>query len=129
MTRILAGAKRVLIAPSAALAIFVTACVGSGGVGQEPSSDELVALGEELYQHTAGEIGCASCHGADAFGGVGPNLRGVVTPTILEQAHGNDATTSIVLSQQQAAAIETYVDFLHHAHDHLLAPQEYRELQ
>lgn len=50
--------------------------------GQEeaaPTFDpELVPIGREIFEVTAGGVGCASCHGYFALGdtGVGPNLRG-----------------------------------------------------
>ena len=39
---------------------------------------ELVAIGREVFQVTAGGVGCASCHGHFALGdiGIGPDLRG-----------------------------------------------------
>lgn len=39
---------------------------------------ELVAIGREVFQVTAGGVGCASCHGNFALGdiGIGPDLRG-----------------------------------------------------
>lgn len=39
---------------------------------------ELVAIGREVFEVTAGGVGCASCHGHFALGdiGIGPDLRG-----------------------------------------------------
>ncbi len=42
-----------------------------------PSSPQQIAAGDVLFQQN-----CASCHGADASGGVGPNLRGLGAATI-----------------------------------------------
>ncbi len=40
------------------------------------SAEEKLALGKKLFEETAGEMGCAACHGADGSGDVGPDIRG-----------------------------------------------------
>ncbi len=40
------------------------------------SKDEVLAAGKLLFEETAGHVGCASCHGMDGSGDIGPDIRG-----------------------------------------------------
>ncbi|MFQ5922348.1 MAG: c-type cytochrome [Anaerolineales bacterium] len=77
-----------------------------------PSDDELVALGEELYQRTAGGIGCQACHGVDASGDVGPNILGKSAQTIQTQLESNEAMQFIILSDSEIQAVAAYLGWL-----------------
>lgn len=41
-----------------------------------PAASDQLARGEQIFQRTAGGVGCASCHGPDARGLTGPDIRG-----------------------------------------------------
>jgi mono/diheme cytochrome c family protein len=80
--------------------------------GGSPSEDELVALGEEIYQRTAGGIGCQACHGVDASGDVGPNILGKSAQTIQTQLESNEAMQFIILSDSEIQALAAYLGWL-----------------
>ena len=67
---------------AARTAAFVAACAATLGlalqaaVGDEPKLYPLAAKGKLIFDETAGDIGCAACHGMDARGdGGAPDIR------------------------------------------------------
>ncbi len=77
-----------------------------------PDSAAMLALGEELFQRTAGGIGCQACHGTDALGGAGPNILGKSADTIRVQLESNESMAFIILDAEEIEAIAVYLDFL-----------------
>ena len=60
---------------------FVAACAATLGLalrpafGDEPKLYPLAAKGKVIFDETAGDIGCAACHGEDARGdGAAPDI-------------------------------------------------------
>lgn len=78
----------------------------------ESAAPDQLALGEEIYQTTAGGVGCAACHGADGLGLVGPNVLGKSAGTIKANLEGTDAMLFIVLSDEEIEAVAAYLAFL-----------------
>jgi mono/diheme cytochrome c family protein len=74
---------------------------------------DIVALGERLYQKEAGGIGCQYCHGQDARGDVGPNIRGKSLAAIL-QAVGTIPNMQMManLTDEEFEAIAAYLETL-----------------
>ncbi len=40
------------------------------------ANEDLIAEGKIIFEETAGGVGCASCHGMDGSGDIGPDIRG-----------------------------------------------------
>lgn len=88
--------RRSVLAPLvlAALVLVAPACSGDGDDGSASAEDrpaaiaELVASGEglpdgeQLYNST-----CATCHGGDGQGAIGPQLAGVVADKYTPEQH------------------------------------------
>lgn len=67
---------------AARTAAFVAACAAMLGLALQPASGDapklfpLAARGKAIFDETAGDIGCAACHGTDARGdGAAPDIR------------------------------------------------------
>ncbi len=71
------------------------------------------AKGQELYQKTAGGVGCQACHGADGKGkpNTAPGVRGASADDI-RRALGGDAMNSISLSEEEIEAVAAYLEYL-----------------
>ena len=70
------------------------------------------AKGEQLYQKTAGGMGCQACHGADGKGGnLGPDIRGKSGDDI-KRALGGDAMSFIRLPDDDIEAVAAYLKYL-----------------
>lgn len=69
----------------------------------------LVSRGEKLFQETAG---CQACHGRDARGGSGPNVRGKTAADIRFQLEENPAMGSLRLTEDEMAAVAAYLQSL-----------------
>ncbi len=85
---------------------------GISGTAATPPAADLVALGEELFQRTAGGIGCQACHGSDALGDFGPNILGKSAETIKVQLDTNENMTFIILTDEEIEAIAAYLAVL-----------------
>ncbi len=93
--------------------------MGLNQEGQPPSTEvdpELAAKGRELFEVSAGGVGCASCHGSFALGDieVGPNIRGVSADTI-KNALENVEVMEFLASQlkdEDITAIAEYLKYL-----------------
>jgi mono/diheme cytochrome c family protein len=79
-----------------------------------PSSteDSLVAKGEEVFQKTAGGVGCQACHGRDAKGGIGPNIRGATVSRISFALSTVEQMSFINLSPEEVQAVAAYLQTL-----------------
>ncbi|MDP2743497.1 MAG: hypothetical protein Q8P00_00325 [Dehalococcoidia bacterium] len=79
---------------------------------QAPSASgtgNIVAQGEQIFQKTAGGVGCASCHGIEARGMIGPNIRGKTASQISSALGHVDAMFFIKLSSDQIEAVAAYL--------------------
>jgi mono/diheme cytochrome c family protein len=69
--------------------------------------------GEEIYQRTAGGIGCQSCHGVDGKGSnLGPGIRGASVDDINRALAISDTMSSIFLTDEEVEAVATYLKHL-----------------
>lgn len=53
--------------------------------------------------------GCAGCHGADASGGVGPNIQGKTAAEITETLTGGSHPITVDITEQEAADLAAYL--------------------
>jgi mono/diheme cytochrome c family protein len=81
--------------------------VGSAG-------GDLLALGKEVFEKKAGNVGCQACHGPDAKGVVGPNIRGKSADDIRKALKEVDLMMQTVknLSDEDIEAVAAYLEFL-----------------
>lgn len=98
--------------PPAALASPVE---GQSAAGPNPPSDP-VKRGELIFQETAGGFGCQFCHGKDAKGLVGPNIRGKAASAIKNALANIEAmriiTVRTPLLPEDIEAVEKYLGSL-----------------
>jgi mono/diheme cytochrome c family protein len=80
---------------------------------QEVALDPSTAAGKELFDISAGDVGCASCHGEQAKGDIGPDIRGRDPVAILDALKGVEEMSFIELSEEQIAAVADYLRYLH----------------
>lgn len=73
--------------------------------------DATLAFGKQLYDETAGGIGCAACHGLDGKGtAAGPNINGVSKSAIADAlGRGIPGMDSIKLDPDELEAVYRYV--------------------
>lgn len=76
------------------------------------SRQELLNLGEQVYQSTAGGVGCQACHGPTGLGDIGPNILGKSAETIQGQLELNQYMLFIILSDQEIEAVAAYLAWL-----------------
>lgn len=86
--------------------------VPRGATATAASGPSKLALGEQVYQKTAGGVGCAACHGADGKGLSGPNVRGKTSAEIGGQFLGNPSMQFIKLTQEELEAVGEYLAYL-----------------
>lgn len=85
------------------------------GTASEVGTDDLVALGELLYQETAGGFGCQECHGRDASGSVdAPGIVGASRSSINEALGGGivEMDFEVKLTIDEIGAVATYLQHL-----------------
>ena len=74
--------------------------------------DHLLALGQRTFDETAGGIGCAYCHRADATGNPAlgsPDIRGVTADQILDALETRAQMTFITLTDEEVRAVAAYL--------------------
>ncbi len=74
------------------------------------ASAEMVVRGEKVYFQQPN--GCVGCHGKDATGGVGPNIRGKTAAQIRHQLDETPQMQSLVLSNDEIEAAAAYLQSL-----------------
>jgi mono/diheme cytochrome c family protein len=87
----------------------------------DEETSNLIALGKEIFEVTAGDIGCAYCHGMDARGNLeigGPIILGASEELIKEALGRVDIMNFITLSDEEASAIAAYLFLLHEMDTH-----------
>ncbi len=74
-------------------------------------SDNFLELGREIFDETAGGVGCASCHGLDGQGGgAGPNILGIGEFQVREAIRGGvPAMSFIKLNEEEVLAVASYL--------------------
>lgn len=102
--------------PSVAAALADTTAAANEDTTPTPSTNAvdpaLVTVGENVFQHTAGGVGCQLCHGQDAKGLIGPNIVGKTADDIRFQFENNDQMKFITLTDQEIAAVAVYLQYL-----------------
>jgi mono/diheme cytochrome c family protein len=84
-------------------------------VEANPDNDEVLALGEALFQRLAGGYGCQECHGPDAMGTPnGPNIIGASRSRITNALNGGipDMDFSPKLTSDEVEAVYNYLLWL-----------------
>lgn len=111
-----------------AAAVLLLAACGGGPAAQPAASPSapatppatpkgdsaaLRAKGEDLFQKTAGGVGCQMCHGADGKGkpNIAPAIRGKTADDI-KRALGLDAMSFIRLTDDDIQAVAEYLKYL-----------------
>ncbi len=79
-----------------------------------PSDAQVLALGKEVFERKAGGIGCQACHGIDAKGQIGPNIRGASADDIRKALTEVDMMMQAVknLNAQDIEAVAAYLKYL-----------------
>lgn len=80
-----------------------------------PSSADLIAQGKEIFEKTAGGVGCALCHGFDAKGDPSqgaPDNRGASADTIFAALASRPQMSFITLTNDEIDAVAAYLAFL-----------------
>lgn len=70
------------------------------------------AAGKVIFEETAGGVGCASCHGMDASGDIGPAIAGQTADNIKMQFSINENMMFIELTDEEVAQVAAYLDTL-----------------
>ncbi len=100
-----------------AAAAFAALAAGFGAAGAWAATQavpsELVARGREVFEKTAGKIGCAACHGHFGTGdlGRGPNIRSADETRVKNSLAGVGAMRFFTLTAEEFQAV---VAFLRH---------------
>ena len=102
----------------AAAGIWVGALLTPGVTTAAGLDDPLVAEGKLLYEETAGDVGCALCHGLDATGDAdagGVYIQGVLVSTMDAALKGGVPEMSDLfnLKRHEVDAIQAYLDHLY----------------
>lgn len=74
-----------------------------------PDQEELIAQGELIFMETAGGVGCQFCHGKDAAGMVGPDIRGATGLMVQGALDRAPDMAFITLEPWEFYAIEAYL--------------------
>ena len=76
------------------------------------SDGQLLALGKEVFDTTAGGLGCAYCHKADATGDAllgSPDIRDVTEGQIWDALDTRAQMTFITLTDEEVRAVAAYL--------------------
>ena len=100
--------------------------VGNGAVLGDEAADALIEQGRVIFEETAGDVGCAACHGMAATGDPdagAPYIRGV-SKAQLDSALGGGVPIMgfIKLSAEEKTAVLSYLTYLTHAEEVTLDP-------
>lgn len=103
--------------PTAAPTVAATAAATEEATAAASADDELLALGSEIFNKTAGGVGCAFCHGADGKGdgpamvGAPPN-RGANEQLVREKLGSVPDMSGIKLTDHEIDAVVAYLAYL-----------------
>ncbi len=88
----------------------------SGATGTAGGADaQLIAEGKQIFEVTAGNIGCAYCHTKEATGDVAigsPDIRGVTQAQIIDALETRAQMTFITMTDQEIKAVAAYLKTL-----------------
>jgi len=77
------------------------------------AEDAMLAVGRQIFEVTAGGVGCAFCHGLDGAGGLyGPNIRRASRQDIANALRWAGDMAEIRLSEEDIDAVALYVSRL-----------------
>lgn len=90
------------------------ATVAPTGPPVTDNPQDLIARGEEIFQKTAGGVGCAACHGPEAKGEleIGPYIRGKPRETIADALKTVDEMEFLDLSEEEIDAVVAYLEYM-----------------
>jgi len=108
--------RQTILTAAALLAGLTLATVAAQA--QDAALDPEAAAGKVIFEETAGDVGCKTCHGMDALGDVGPNIRGKDSVAILKQLKTNDNMKFIKLTKKEVDQVATYLRYLHDTTTH-----------
>jgi len=74
--------------------------------------------GQKIYEELAGGVGCQACHGMDAAGVIGPDIRGKDPVAILEAMKSVPDMGIIELTPEEVDQVAAYLRALHEAESH-----------
>jgi mono/diheme cytochrome c family protein len=86
-----------------------TSAVAPSVISSPLAAGDLLTRGEDLYQRTAGGMGCAACHGTDAYGNIGPNIRSSSAQEIQDALQNVAAMKFLKLNDDDVNAIAAYL--------------------
>lgn len=95
----------------------VTTVPGDGAttttVPPDTGNEELLALGQRVWDVTAGGTGCQDCHGLEARGTPsGPNIIGASRSSFLSALRGGTEDMDFTLTAEEIEAVYAYMQFL-----------------
>ncbi|MFV2003302.1 MAG: hypothetical protein ACC619_10020 [Paracoccaceae bacterium] len=85
---------------------------------EEVITDPEILAGKLIFEETAGGVGCQSCHGIDATGDLGPDIRGAKAGAVRAQLKANADMQFIKLTKAEISQLVAYLDFVHSLEDH-----------
>jgi len=101
--------------PASAVGCAVVLALAGPALGQT-FDDSIIAEGRLLYEETAGDVGCALCHGMEATGDIdmgAPYIRGTTQPQLRSAiAGGVPVMNFIQINQREEAALLAYLQYL-----------------
>lgn len=112
-----AGGQLLWLWPAVLVAVFTVVMVVTLLPWTRPYPGAKLAwppVGGEIFLKTAGGVGCAACHGAEARGLVGPDIRGKTACQIVRAVESVDAMKFIKLSSGEVEAVSRYLADLAH---------------
>lgn len=85
---------------------------------KRPTYDPEGEAGKKIYEELAGGVGCQACHGMDAAGIIGPDIRGKDPVAILNAMKTVPDMGIIELTEEQVSQVAAYLRALHEAAAH-----------
>lgn len=99
--------------PTRLVALLLATIMLPAGVQADTELAPDVAAGKVIFEETAGGVGCASCHGMDASGDIGPDIRGRTALDILDQLAANEQMQFIQLTDDEVEKVAAYLNYLY----------------
>ena len=106
---------------TAGLVLAGLIAVAQPGFAQAPTAptlDPVAEAGKVIFEETAGGVGCAACHGMDAKGDIGPDIRGRDSVAILGEIQTNEDMQFIELTREEVDSVAVYLRYLHDIEAH-----------
>ena len=95
-----------------ALTLYVSARF-TGEASAPTTLNGLATAGKVLFEETAGELGCASCHGMDARGeGTAPDIRRADAALIVESLRDTADMRNMGLTERNVREIAAYLAYV-----------------